>query len=172
MPEKGSGGASRKRFSGDGNSGTSDCTVWTRWVRAALESRILLASLCRLISATRLKRSTADAEAVDDSVPVLLTQGCKELDIKAPHWHTREGKRFIEELYKKKFTWLVEDTAAWVLVSFEQSRLLRSSVPYRVLQLSLVLTVRKKVDGLQDVKCPCTLQGFPDPNVLDFVRGR
>ena len=67
---------------------------------------------------------------------------------------------------------LVEDTKAWTPVSLEKSRLLRSSVPERILQPRPVLTLRTKDDGTQEVKCRGTLQGFKDPDVLDLVRDR
>ena len=67
---------------------------------------------------------------------------------------------------------LVQNTKAWVPVSVEKSRLLRPSVPDRILQPRPVLTFRTGDDGTQEVKCRCTLQGFEDPAVLDLVRDR
>ena len=61
---------------------------------------------------------------------------------------------------------LIEDTKAWIPVSLEKSRFLRSSVPDRILQPRPVLTLT------QEVKCRCTLHGFKDPDVLDLVRDR
>ena len=44
-------------------------------------------------------------------------------------------------------TSLVEDTKDWVLVSLERSRLLRSSIPDRILQPRPVVTLRERDDG-------------------------
>ena len=60
-------------------------------------------------------------------------------------------KRRIEEGYKKEFASLV-DTGAWVPVPLEQSRLLRSSVPDRILQPRPVLALRENDDGLHEVE--------------------
>ena len=46
---------------------------------------------------------------------------------------------------------VVEDTQAWALVALERSRFLRSSVPDRILQLCLVLTLRTNDDRTQEV---------------------
>ena len=54
--------------------------------------------------------------------------------------------------YRKEMESLVEDTKAWVPVSLENSRLLQSSVPDRVLQARPVLTLRTIDDGTPEVK--------------------
>ena len=60
-------------------------------------------------------------EDMSELVPVLLAQG---------------------KNYKKEMESLVEDTKAWIFVSLEKSRLLQSSVPDRILQPRLVLTLQ------------------------------
>ena len=62
------------------------------------------------------------------------------------------------EWYRKEMESLVEDTKAWVPVSLEKSRLLRSSVPDWILQPHPVFTLRTKDDGTQEVKFQCTVQ--------------
>ena len=69
----------------------------------------------------------------------------------------------------KEMESLVEDTKARVPVSLERSRLLRSSVPDRILQPRPVLTLRMKDDGTQEVECRCTLQGFKTMMFSDHV---
>ena len=113
-------------------------------------------------------------EDMTELVPVLLAQRKKtrELDLEEPRWQTKEDKHLVAEGYRKEMNSLVEDTKAWIPVSLEKSRLLRSSVPDRILQPRPVLTLRTKDDGTQEVKCRCTLQGLKDPDVLDLVRDR
>ena len=60
-------------------------------------------------------------------IPVLLAHG-KELNLNDPRCHTKEGKHLLAEGYRKEMESLVEDTKAWVPVSLERSRPLRSSV--------------------------------------------
>ena len=71
---------------------------------------------------------------MSELVPVFLAQEKKrELDLKDPRWQTEEGKQLVTEGFRKEMESLVEDTKAWVLVSLEKSRLLRSSVPDQIL---------------------------------------
>ena len=108
---------------------------------------------------------------MSELVPVLLAQGKKkELDLKDPRWQTREGKQLVAERYKKEMESLVEDTKAWLPVSLERSRFVRSGVPDWILQPRPVLTWRTKDGGTQEANCRCTLPGFKDPVVLDVVR--
>ena len=106
---------------------------------------------------------------MSELVPV---RGKKELDLKDPFWQTKRGNILVPEGYPKELESLVEDTIAWVLVPPERSRLLRWSVPDRILQPRPVLTLTTMDDGTQEVKCRCTLHRFRDPDVLDLVRDR
>ena len=73
-------------------------------------------------------------EDISELVPVRLAQRKKkEFDLKDPRWQTKDGKHLVTEGNKKEMESLVEDTKAWVLVSLETSRFLRSSVPDRTL---------------------------------------
>ena len=103
-------------------------------------------------------------EDTSELVLVLLAQGKKkrELDLKDPRWQTKEGKQLVAERHRKEMESLVEYTKACFPVSLERSRLLRSSVPDRILQPRPVLTSRTKSDGTQEVKCLCTPRGFKD----------
>ena len=101
---------------------------------------------------------------------MLLAQERKgELDLLDPRWQTKEGRHLVNEGYRKEMESLVDDTKAWVPVSLEKSRLLRSSVPDRILQPRPVLTLRTNDEVSQ---CRCTLQGSKDPDVLDLLRER
>ena len=94
---------------------------------------------------------------MSELVLVLLAQGQnKELDLRDPRWHTKEGKQLVAEGYTGK-KW-VEDTKAWIHVSLEKSRLLRSRVLDKIVQPCPVLTLRSQHDGTQEVKCGCTLR--------------
>ena len=116
---------------------------------------------------------TQNDEDMSELVLVLLAQGKKnELNLKGPGWQTREGKQLVAEGYGKEMESLVDDMKAWILVSLEKSRFLRSSVPDRILQQRLALTLSPKDAGTQEVNCWCTLQGFKDPDVRDLVRDR
>ena len=42
------------------------------------------------------------------------------------------------------------------------------SAPERIVQPRSLLTLLEKNDWTQEVKCRCSLQGFEDPDVLDF----
>ena len=90
-------------------------------------------------------------EDMSELVLVLLAQGKKkrELDLKDPRWQTKEGKQLAAERYWKEMESLVKDTKACVPVSLEKSRLLRSSVPDRILQPRPVPTLRTKGGGLR-----------------------
>ena len=72
-------------------------------------------------------------EGMSELVPLLLAHGKKESNLTDPRWQTKECKQLVTEGYRKKMDFLVEDAKAWVLVSLEKSRLLRSSVPDRIL---------------------------------------
>ena len=105
-----------------------------------------------------------NVEDMSEFVPVLLAQGKKrELDIEDPRWQTEEGKQLMTAGYRKEMESLVEDTNARVLVSLEKSRLLRSSVPDRILEPPPVFTFRTKDAGTREVKCRCT-----GPKTLTF----
>ena len=99
---------------------------------------------------------------MSELVPVSLAHARKELNLKSPR-QTKEGRQWS--------SWSATQKRR-VAVSLETSRLLRSSVPDRIVQPRLVLTLRTKDYGTQEVKCRSTLQGFKDPDVLDLVGDR
>ena len=99
-----------------------------------------------------------DDEDMSELVPVCW----HELDLKDPHWQTKEGK------HEKEMESLVKDTK-----TLGSSLTHVSCAPAdRILQPRQVLTLRTKDDGTLEVKCRCTLQGFKDSDVLDLVRDR
>ena len=111
-----------------------------------------------------------DSVMVVNAVSALLTQGHKELNLKEQRWKTPEGKAMIRSGYAKELQSLVTNTKAWIPEDLERSRELRTSVPDRILRPRPVLTLRHDDEGVEEVKCRCTLQGFKDPDILDLVR--
>ena len=111
-----------------------------------------------------------DEILVVDETCVLLAQGRKELDKRAPQWRSNEGQQKIIAGFAKELNKLITVKGAWVPKSLEESRRIRSTMPDRILAPRPVLTASQDESGQEVAKRRLTIQGFKDPDVLELVR--
>ena len=99
-----------------------------------------------------------DEILVVDETCVLLAQGRKELDKRAPQWRSNEGQQKTIAGFAKELNKLITVKGAWVPKSLEESRRIRSTMPDRILAPRLVLTASQDESGQEVAKCRLTIR--------------